>query len=168
MMMMMMMMMMMIDCFCGMVDWWKVLGQFLAGIIVRDSHHRKSPTCWDQDLSTAWKVPKCGVISGPYFSVFGLNTGKYGPETTPYLDTFHAMDPSQNLSSVYVEWSCAVRITNTSWCHNLIWNYFRVTNLKNSCEHYEILIGWYLMRHYKDYSNACSKFFHIKRNCDEN
>ena len=31
---------------------------------------------------TAWKV---------YFPVFGLNTGKYGPEIIPYLDTFHAM-----------------------------------------------------------------------------
>ena len=25
------------------------------------------------------------------FSVFGLNTKKYGPEITPYLDTFHAV-----------------------------------------------------------------------------
>ena len=33
---------------------------------------------------TAWKVSKCGVISGPYFPVFG-------PEITPYLDTFHAV-----------------------------------------------------------------------------
>ena len=32
-----------------------------------------------------------GVISDPYFPVFGLNTGKYGPEITPYLDTFHAV-----------------------------------------------------------------------------
>ena len=32
-----------------------------------------------------------GVISGPYFRVFNSNTGKYGPEITPYLDTFHAM-----------------------------------------------------------------------------
>ena len=32
-----------------------------------------------------------GVISGPYFPVFGLNTGKHGPEITPYLDTFHAV-----------------------------------------------------------------------------
>ena len=51
---------------------------------------------------TAWKVSKDGVISGPYFPVFGLNmeryevssvfnpnAGKYGPEITPYLDTFH-------------------------------------------------------------------------------
>ena len=26
-----------------------------------------------------------------YFPVFGPNTGKYGPEITPYLDTFHAV-----------------------------------------------------------------------------
>ena len=39
-------------------------------------------------------MSKCGVIiSGPYFSVFGiLYTGKYGPEITPYLDTFHAVE----------------------------------------------------------------------------
>ena len=40
---------------------------------------------------TAWKVSKYGVISAPYFPVFGLNTGKYGPEITPYLDTFHVV-----------------------------------------------------------------------------
>ena len=27
---------------------------------------------------TAWKVPKYGVISGPYFPLFGLNTERYG------------------------------------------------------------------------------------------
>ena len=48
-------------------------------------------------------MSKYGVISGPYFPVFGPylsfqylsvfspNTGKYGPEITPYLDNFHAM-----------------------------------------------------------------------------
>ena len=36
---------------------------------------------------TAWKLSKYGIISGPYFPVFGLNTEKYGPEITPYLDT---------------------------------------------------------------------------------
>ena len=40
---------------------------------------------------TARKVSKYGVISGPYFPVFRLNTGKYGPEITPYLGTFHAV-----------------------------------------------------------------------------
>ena len=42
---------------------------------------------------TVWKVSKYGVFSGPYFPVFGLNTGKYGPEKTTHLDTytFHAV-----------------------------------------------------------------------------
>ena len=34
---------------------------------------------------------KYGVISGPFFPALGLNTGKYGPEITPYLDTFDAV-----------------------------------------------------------------------------
>ena len=39
---------------------------------------------------------KYGVVFGPYFPVFGLNTeiyytGKYGPEITLYWDTFHAV-----------------------------------------------------------------------------
>ena len=50
---------------------------------------------------TARKMSKYGVISGPYFPVFGLNTetsvfspntGKYGLEITPYLDTFLAVN----------------------------------------------------------------------------
>ena len=36
-------------------------------------------------------MSKYGVFPGPYFYVFGLNTGKYGPENYPYLDTFHAV-----------------------------------------------------------------------------
>ena len=43
------------------------------------------------EIFTAWKVSKYGVIFDPYFPVFGLNAGKYGPEITPYLDTFHAV-----------------------------------------------------------------------------
>ena len=34
--------------------------------------------------TTAWKVFKYGVFSG-------RNTEKYGPQKTPYLDTFHAV-----------------------------------------------------------------------------
>ena len=53
---------------------------------------------------TVWKLSKYGGFSGPYFPVFGLNTeitpyisvcspntGKYGPEKLPYLNTFHAV-----------------------------------------------------------------------------
>ena len=49
---------------------------------------------------------KYGVNSGPYFPALGLNTeryevfspnvGKYGPETTPYFDTFHAVIFNEN------------------------------------------------------------------------
>ena len=54
-----------------------------------------------------WKASKYGVISGPYFPVFGLYTGKYGPDITPYLDTFHAViessfkDPNDTSSLLY-------------------------------------------------------------------
>ena len=41
-------------------------------------------------------MSKCGVISGTYFPVFSPNTGKYGPEITPYLDTFHAVYNKQS------------------------------------------------------------------------
>ena len=41
--------------------------------------------------TTARKVSRYGIFSGPYFPAFGLNTGKYGPEKTPYLDTFRAV-----------------------------------------------------------------------------
>ena len=40
---------------------------------------------------TLWKVSKYWVFSDPYFPVFGLNTGKYGPEKNPYLDTFYVV-----------------------------------------------------------------------------
>ena len=49
---------------------------------------------------TAPKVSKYGVISSPYFpalgltsylSIFSPNAGNYGPEITPYLDTFHVV-----------------------------------------------------------------------------
>ena len=43
------------------------------------------------EVYTAWKLSKYRVISGPYFPAFGLNAGKYRPDITPYLDTFHAM-----------------------------------------------------------------------------
>ena len=40
---------------------------------------------------TTWKVSKYGVFSGQYFPLFRLNTVKYGPKKSPYLDTFHAV-----------------------------------------------------------------------------
>ena len=40
---------------------------------------------------TASKVSKYGVFSGLYFPVLGLNTGIYGAEKPPYLETFYAV-----------------------------------------------------------------------------
>ena len=40
-------------------------------------------------------------LSGLYFPAFALNTGKYGPKNTPYLDTFNA-------------------VTKTLWCFNFL------------------------------------------------
>ena len=42
-------------------------------------------------MPTAEKASKYGVFPGPCFLVFGLNTGKYGQEKSPYLNNFHAM-----------------------------------------------------------------------------
>ena len=36
-------------------------------------------------------MSKYGVFSGQYFPVFSPNTGKYGQEKTPFLETFHAV-----------------------------------------------------------------------------
>ena len=55
--------------------------------------------CKANERHTAWKVSKCGVISGPYFRLFRLNAGKYGPEITHYLDTFHAVQLPINSES---------------------------------------------------------------------
>ena len=42
-------------------------------------------------------------FSGPYFPVFGLNTGKYGPEKTPYLDHFHAVKLIPSLPTIGIK-----------------------------------------------------------------
>ena len=48
------------------------------------------------------------VFSGPYFPVFGMNTGKYGEQKTPYLDTFHTVKifwVSEGLHFVRITWT---------------------------------------------------------------
>ena len=62
---------------------------------------------------TAWKVSKYGNFSSPYFpafvlnkisylSVFSPNAGKYGPEKTPYLDTFHTVRTLNNQGFLFI------------------------------------------------------------------
>ena len=50
-------------------------------------------------------MSKYGDFSGPYFNVFGMNTGKYGPEKSPYLDTFHAVLIKFIYVYVFMHWS---------------------------------------------------------------
>ena len=65
---------------------------------------------------TVWKVSTYGVFSGPYFSAFGLNrrdmeylsvfspnAEKYGPEKTPYLDTFHAVNELVQMFNIQIQ-----------------------------------------------------------------
>ena len=54
----------------------------------------------DKYFHTVWEVLKYWVISGPYFAVFGLNTGKYATEITLYLDTFHAVS-NRAIANIY-------------------------------------------------------------------
>ena len=78
-------------------------------------------------------MSKWGVFSGPYFPTFGMNTEryevslrihseceKYGPEETPYLDTFHAVSnyhyhhhyQMRRLSQTYMNDEPFVKIVN--------------------------------------------------------
>ena len=65
---------------------------------------KRCSAAYYQNTFTAWKVSKYGVFSGPYFPVFGLNTGftrksRYSvriqenadQKKTPYLGTFYTL-----------------------------------------------------------------------------
>ena len=60
----------------------------------------------------------------PYFSVFSPNAGKYVPEKTPYLDTFHAVSPIQDGKITFFAyffgsvscWSSGSSCGNKSYC----------------------------------------------------
>ena len=54
-------------------------------------HYSDKTNICDKDFFIASEMSKYGVISGPYFPVFSSNIGQYGPEITPYLNTFHAV-----------------------------------------------------------------------------
>ena len=50
-------------------------------------HYVKSVQIW----SLFWSVFSCIRTEYGYFPVFSPNRGKYGPEKTPHMDTFHAI-----------------------------------------------------------------------------
>ena len=60
----------------------------------RPSHgHKHCVKCPNTELFLVRIFPHSDWIrwDTKYLSVFSLNEGKYGPEITPYLDTFHAV-----------------------------------------------------------------------------
>ena len=48
-------------------------------------------------------MSKCPMYT-KYLSVFSPNAGKYGPEKTPYLDTFHTVFACMNKKSALVSY----------------------------------------------------------------
>ena len=67
-------------------------------------------------------MSKYGVFPDPYFSVFSPNTGKYGPEKSPHLDTFHAVI----LKGMHFYWEIMNNITNNSayFSKQAFWNHW--------------------------------------------
>ena len=49
------------------------------------------------------RISLYGVVSGPYFPVFGLNTRKHEPEIIPYLDNFNVVQWGLNCFQSYVK-----------------------------------------------------------------
>ena len=73
---------------------------------------------------TVWKVSKCGAISGPYFPVFTPNAEWYGPEITPYFDTFHS---ASLLQMITIPFSCGEKkICSTSGNIKILWTWLQV------------------------------------------
>ena len=54
------------------------------------SNHLKAVDTYLEQAHSAWSI-RTWSYSGPYFPAFELNTGKYGPEITLYLDTFNVV-----------------------------------------------------------------------------
>ena len=68
------------------------------------------------DSTTTWKVSKYGVISGPHFTVFSPDTGKYGPQITPYLGTFRAVDMQWFQPKIQIEFQFSyLVVTRSHW-----------------------------------------------------
>ena len=81
--------------YCFNKNWYMILvNSLLQFVSLYPYFHLRYSSVWlfPRKTVTAWKLSKCRVISGPYFPVFSANKGKYRPEITTYLDTFHAVN----------------------------------------------------------------------------
>ena len=80
-----------------------------------------------QNTFTAWKVSKYGVFSGP-------NTGEYGPENTPYWDTFHAV-----IENITLEKQCIFKAASGTTHSNIPVGKRPEVNVQSCWEHLRIL-----------------------------
>ena len=69
---------------------WKPQVQIHSFIIENDTHCVKCVQM-QSFFSSVFSRIRTKDRDTKYLSVFSLNAGKYGPEKTPYLDTFHAV-----------------------------------------------------------------------------
>ena len=98
-----------------------------------------------QICNTAGKMSKYGVFSGP-------NTGKYGPEKTPYLNTFHAMEYIRHLS--HRAWrACQINC--------LLVNVFPTLSFWRNGRELRTMLGWLIWS--KKSSVQISSFSRVKR-----
>ena len=74
-------------------------------------------------------MSKNGVFFSPHFTVFSPNTGKYGPEKTLYLDTFHTSKfviKPYRMEKKYSSRTFLSGFPNKEWTHietdKLSWN----------------------------------------------
>ena len=72
--------------------------------------------------NTVWNVSKYGIFSGPYFPAFG-------PEKTPYLDTFHAVQNSKRNPPI----SVSSLLLLTFWCYK----YKEVSEILSTSTYFE-------------------------------
>ena len=116
---------------------------------------------------TVWKVSKYGVFSGP-------NTGKYGPEKAPYLDTLHAVSRSTTTKNYTIltkktlesaHWYCSVTflITFSKWPSYLIFFTFylskNLSNISPGVNKYILLVHLFLMTHFSTPSKHQKTFW---------
>ena len=59
-------------------------------------------------MSHCVKSAQIQSFSGPNLPVFGLNTGKYGPQKTPYFNTFHTVSMSNSSYFSHTSSNCGI------------------------------------------------------------
>ena len=87
---------------------------------------------------TAWKVPKYGVFSGPYFPTFGLNTERYEV-------------------SLRIQSKCGKIQTRRNFAFG---HFSRSVSLNNNIVGQYVILGWYFVTFYQ---TLCESIYYCTR-----